>query len=801
MAKTTTQPKLKPTALAIALSLTVLSDSQAATINVGAGCTVVDAVIAAVDNLVVNSCIAGDVGGTDIVVLPASSTHTINTATLFADSFNSFTRQSGIGYTPISAFPIINSNVTIQGNGATIERGIAADNFRFFNVLSGSTLTLESLTLSGGVADRTVNKIWWGGAIYSSGALTLNSVTLSGNTANSANARGAAIYSIIEPLTITGSTITNNIGTGSSAAVKAGGASVSITSSTISNNFAKGITISSSPGATINSSNINDNYGGGIRAFDTDLTVSGTTISGNSTNVATGSTTGSAIHAVEGSNNITNSLTITNSTITNNTCTGFAIDSHVVSTISDTSITLNKGAIGTNNASGAVSLSFANLAPLNNLFIDNNIGVGLRAHGSGVVLSNSIITNNSRLGAEIQGIDAVNTATISNTSFNNNDQGGLSARFANINTVTINGNSGARGALISNSVINNITITNNINNTANTLSQNGGGLVASNSIIDNSTISGNTSIDGSGGGIYISSYGSNTISNAIRNTVIENNQSSFHGGGLASRSGVLTLENLQVNNNTTGFNGGGINLSGVSATITNSTISGNVGNHSFGNSNGGGIFVGGFAEITNSTISGNSVTGDGGGIQANSSGFVKIENSTISGNSAAQTAGGVGAGAFYSNGSLGIFNSTINDNVSPMGGGIAFHQATTELSLTGTIIANSVGNDCNNPPIDGGNNWFEDASCNGTAQGTPMLNPLADNGGATLTHALQVGSGAIDAGGECLVDFDQIGTPRSICKCDIGAFEVLELKPDNSSCKGQFFVVPTSNGKSVIFEL
>jgi len=89
-----------------------------------------------------------------------------------------------------------------------------------------------------------------------------------------------------------------------------------------------------------------------------------------------------------------------------------------------------------------------------------------------------------------------------------------------------------------------------------------------------------------------------------------------------------------------------------------------------------------------------------------------------------------------------------------------------------------------NNQIDVGAYWFEDASYNGVAQGTPILLPLEDNGGATLTHAFQVDSDAIDVGGVCLVEFDQISTPRSICKCDIGAFEVLELESDNSSCKG-----------------
>ncbi len=54
----------------------------------------------------------------------------------------------------------------------------------------------------------------------------------------------------------------------------------------------------------------------------------------------------------------------------------------------------------------------------------------------------------------------------------------------------------------------------------------------------------------------------------------------------------------------------------------------------------------------------------------------------------------------------------------------------------------------------------------------PLIGPLADNGGPTLTHALLPGSPAINAGVESDVTTDQRGLPRS--KPDIGAYEVLD---------------------------
>ena len=60
----------------------------------------------------------------------------------------------------------------------------------------------------------------------------------------------------------------------------------------------------------------------------------------------------------------------------------------------------------------------------------------------------------------------------------------------------------------------------------------------------------------------------------------------------------------------------------------------------------------------------------------------------------------------------------------------------------------------------------------------PMLGPLADNGGPTLTHALQAGSLAIDAGSQTAIDDSDITTDqRGVTRPqgennDIGAFEL-----------------------------
>ena len=67
----------------------------------------------------------------------------------------------------------------------------------------------------------------------------------------------------------------------------------------------------------------------------------------------------------------------------------------------------------------------------------------------------------------------------------------------------------------------------------------------------------------------------------------------------------------------------------------------------------------------------------------------------------------------------------------------------------------------------------------------PILGPLQDNGGPTLTHALQRGSPAIDAAGVSCTSTDQRGVLRpkdgdgdGLAFCDIGAFELEEAPPN-----------------------
>jgi hypothetical protein len=273
----------------------------------------------------------------------------------------------------------------------------------------------------------------------------------------------------------------------------------------------------------------------------------------------------------------------------------------------------------------------------------------------------------------------------------------------------------------------------------------------------------------SGGGIH--NRGTVTLEHCL---VTRNNASA--GGGM-NNFGSMTLVNTIVSNNIAdgtgaGFtgcgSGGGIKAEQGPLVMINSVVSGN---NSKGD--GGGIFLAckGTLELTNSTISGNEATGgSGGGVCVR--GAASVTQSTIANNRAAQTGGGVyvrGSGERgLVRGWLDFSNSIIAGNTT----GLQYCCADCMLGEDSTLGINV-------------NNLVEDGSCSPALTGSPLLQPLADNGGGTLTHALLPGSPAIDAISaiSCTLALDQRGMPRPMevssvdTPCDIGAFE---LEPDES---------------------
>jgi hypothetical protein len=136
-----------------------------------------------------------------------------------------------------TGLPVIaaNDNLTILGNGDTIDRSTVSGTpgFRLVDVAAGASLTLQNLTLQGGLATG-VGVSAEGGAIYSQGALTLSGVTVQNNQAlgNNApnytqptpggNAFGGGIYVAGGTATLTNATLFSNTAAGGQGALTVG---------------------------------------------------------------------------------------------------------------------------------------------------------------------------------------------------------------------------------------------------------------------------------------------------------------------------------------------------------------------------------------------------------------------------------------------------------------------------------------------------------------------------------------------------------------------------------------------------
>jgi hypothetical protein len=143
-------------------------------------------------------------GGSNTITLVAGTTFTLTVVDNTTDG------PTGL---PVIA---ANNALTIVGNGDSIQRSTASGTaaFRLFDVASGASLSLESLTVQNGLAqgDGSVGSSAEGGAIYSQGTLALNTATVQNNTAlgyYDGNAAGGGIYSG-GALTVQSSTILNN---------------------------------------------------------------------------------------------------------------------------------------------------------------------------------------------------------------------------------------------------------------------------------------------------------------------------------------------------------------------------------------------------------------------------------------------------------------------------------------------------------------------------------------------------------------------------------------------------------------
>jgi hypothetical protein len=271
----------------------------------------------------------------------------------------------------------------------------------------------------------------------------------------------------------------------------------------------------------------------------------------------------------------------------------------------------------------------------------------------------------------------------------------------------------------------------------------------------------------------------------LENVQLHNGCASFTdgtgAGGAIFNAGSLTLMLSNLSGNAASKSAGAIQNDGT-LTLLTSTVSGNTGTDGAG----GGIVNTGTFLSKQSTISGNTTPGAGGAMY--NPGTTTMGNSTISGNEADGTGGGLQneAIATLSNVTVTANTGTASAGSPGFGGGI-FKNAGT-VTLGNTIVAKQTkGTDCEGTIVSNGHNLDSDGSCKVLASDLTSLNPqlgvLTNNGGPTQTHALLVGSPAIDHGDDAICaaepvdDVDQrgISRPRNggiSLTCDIGAYEL-----------------------------
>ncbi len=227
--------------------LGALGSAQAATINVTGACNLVDAIEAANTDAVVGSCTAGS--GADVIqVVTANSSITISTI---------FEPASGA---PGSVgLPMIDSNITLEGNGLTVNGNNIADNFRLFHVQSTGDLTLRDTTVTNADDGYGI-----GSGLFSEGRVTIENSTFVGN--NSALFLVDGYGNEINNSVIRHNTNTSNY----SAGLQTYFVGLSINNSSFFDNQHGN-----------NSNRGGPNLSGAASLFQSDVTISNSTISGN----------------------------------------------------------------------------------------------------------------------------------------------------------------------------------------------------------------------------------------------------------------------------------------------------------------------------------------------------------------------------------------------------------------------------------------------------------------------------------------------------------------------------------------
>ncbi len=596
-------------------------------------------------------------------------------------------------------------------------------------------LGADQLTISGGGTSRILN-------ITDHDSSHALSVEISGLTFTNAYATyGAAILNY-ETLLLKETILTENTATQSGAGIYSSQGNVLMTDSSLTSNHA--------------------DRGAGIYSISGILTLNHSTISGN---VSTRE--GAGIYYTNFGGAETTPSVIIESTFTGNRSSGSGgglYNSRGIFNVIDSTFSSNEAVLGggiystTNTDVGSVSVVGSTFS--GNIQVESGGGI----YNSGAVLSieDSFFTGNAAVGENSTGLGggiySVNgPLTVTRTEFSGN-------------TATLGGGiySGLDGSL---SVTDSLFLQNQ--------GRSGGGIfntraamtILGSRFIENQALTDPeyAYLSSEGGAVYHSPAPGTEAGEQdafITDSEFTDNFSDTTGGAVKLYTGYMTIADSVFVGNRSDLTGGAVDSLLGHLTVRQSAFSGNT-----SDTNGGAISSTGPLLLSESSIAENSTKYYGGGVYLWGQGTATIENTTLSGNRSLSRGGGLYS---TSDQPLTLINTTITGNSSGRGGGVASNSA-TPLVINTIIAGNSASQ---NSQIDGtytgGNNIIQDSIAG-------LLDPvLRDNGGSTLTHALLLGSAAINAGDNTAVNdagltTDQRGTGFSRIQdgtVDIGAYEV-----------------------------
>lgn len=565
----------KTRAVCSVLFLTLLAFAQPAGAQTGGGTLTVTTTADTVDAAPGDGSCADAAGKCSLraAVQEANATNGRTIISLQQNSYALTTTGASEDAAATGDLDIVES-VSIRGNGSTVDLSGLGD--RAFDVMTGASLDLRGLTIVNGAPPEGES----GGAIQNAGTTNLRYVKATGNHVVGTGASGGAVFNDGGTLAISRSRLLGNSASRAGGAVEANAGTTTIELTAMRDN-----TTGDAPG-----------NGGAFH-----LTGAGAVVIDRSYVVGNSA-------AAEGGglwNSATGTMTITHTTVRNNTATGVDADQGGGGIFNDGgTMTITRGAVSFNSATAG-----------------SGSGGGIFNNDGDLTMSTTTVALNeaARAGGGIEIV--AGTTNIDNAKFRRNtvgdapgNGGALHLTGAGVVDITktgvVNNTAGAEGGGLWNSSTGTMTITGAtiMNNSAagTDADQGGGGLFndGGKMVVTRATISNNTAIEGSGsgGGIF-----NNSGELIVRGSAIANNESARAGGGVETKDGSVNIRYTAMATNRTGTapgNGGALHISGA-ATV----------------------------DIANSTVKSNSAANEGGGLWNSPEGTLTVLRTHVRGNS------------------------------------------------------------------------------------------------------------------------------------------------------------------------